>query len=188
MVSSMTSWPLPWRILGFALISLGVLTWAGAGASLATGLGPPTSSSAVIAAAVLAAVGLVLILAVVGVGIFLVRSRRVARLPVDQERRAAIRRSLKWVWLSYLPLAAGIAWWVFAVKEWPGQRGFLLGVSGFMFGLAGSAALYSRFMSVVSAGRRLVGMSLGTYTLLMAALTVVSAVVLAVLAFASPQP
>jgi len=184
----MTRWPLPWRILGYALISLAVLAWAGAGASLGAGLGPPTSSKALIATAVLAAAGLVLIMAAVGLSLFLVRSRRVARSPVDPERRAAIRRSLKWVWLSYLPLAAGIAWWVLAVKEWAGQRGFLLGVSGFMLGLAGSAAIYSRFMSVVAPGWRLVGMSFGTYTLVMAVLTVLSAIVLAGLAFGSPQP
>jgi hypothetical protein len=188
MVSSMTRWPLPWRILGYTLISLAVLAWVGAGASLAAGLGPPTSSNALIAAAVLAAAGLVLIMAAIGLSVFLVRSRRMARSPVDTERRAAIRQSLKWVWLSYLPLAAGIAWWVFAVNEWAGQRGFLLGVSGFMFGLAGGAAIYSRFMSVVAPRRRLVGMSFGTYTLVMAAVTLVSAIVLAVLAFASPQP
>jgi len=184
----MTRWPLPWRILGYALISLGVLVWAGAGASLAAGLGPPTSPDALTAAAVLAAGGLVLIVAAVGLSIFLVRSGRVARSPVSPDMRAAIRRSLKWVWLSYLPLTAGVAWWLFAAKEWPGQRGSLLGESGFMFGLAGSAAFISRFMSVVAPGRRLVGKSFGTNTLLMAAFTVVSAIVLAVLAFASPQP
>jgi hypothetical protein len=177
----MTRWPLPWRILGYALISLAFLAWVGAGASLAAG-------TALIAAAVLAAAGLVLIMAAVGLSIFLVRSRRVVRSPVDTERRAAIRQSLKWVWLSYLPLAAGIAWWVFAVKEWAGQRGFFLGISGFMFGLAGGAAIYSRFMSVVAPGRRLVGMSFGTYTLVMAALALVLAIVFAAFAFASPQP
>src|SRR6266852_4915913 len=119
----MRLWPRRWRIIGYLLISLGILCWVAAGISLAVGLGPPSRSSGFVASAAFGAVGLLLIMAAVGVGGFLARTRRIVRVPADPERLAAIRRSFHWVWFSYVPLTAGIAWLVFAVRQWAGHRG-----------------------------------------------------------------
>ena len=106
----------------------------------------------------------------------------------DPERSAAIRRSLRWVWFSYVPIIAGIAWLMVAVRQWPGHRGVFLGVSGVMFGVVASAAIIFPFIRVAASGRRIAGMSTGTYTLVTTVLGAAIAVVLAVLAFALPQP
>lgn len=57
-----------------------------------------------------------------------------------------------------------------------------------MLGVAASAAIVFPFIRVAAPGRRIAGMSFGTYTLVTTLLGVVTAVVLAILAFALPQP
>jgi len=106
----------------------------------------------------------------------------------DPERSAAMRRSLRWLWFSYIPVIAGIAWLMFAVRQWAGHRGVFLGISGVMLGVVASAAIFFPFLRVAASGRRIAGMSIGTYTLVATVLGVGIAVVLAVLAFALPQP
>jgi hypothetical protein len=106
----------------------------------------------------------------------------------DPERSAAIRRSLRWLWFSYIPAIAGIAWLLFAVRQWAGQRGVYVGISGVMFGVVASAAIAFPFIRVAASGRRIAGMSIGTYTLVATVLGLAIAVTLAVLAFALPQP
>jgi len=105
----------------------------------------------------------------------------------DPDRSAAIRRSLRWLWFSYIPVIAGIGWLVFAVKQWAGQRGVFLGISGVMLGVVASAAIFYPFLRVAASGRRIAGMSVGTHTLVAAVLGAAIAVVLAVLAFAVAQ-
>jgi len=105
----------------------------------------------------------------------------------DPERSAAIRQSLRWLWLSYVPVLAGIGWLVFAVRQWAGQRGVFLGISGVILGLVASAGIFYPFLRVTASGRRIAGVSVGTYTLVAAVLGVAIAVVLAVLAFALAQ-
>jgi hypothetical protein len=98
-------------------------------------------------------------------------------VPADPERLAAIRSSFHWVWFSYVPLTAGIAWLVFAVRQWAGHRGLFLGISGVMLGVVASAAIVFPFIRVAAPGRRIAGMSFGTYTLVTTLLGVVIAVV-----------
>ncbi len=122
----MGQWPRPWRILAYSLISLAVVCWAAAGISLGVGLGPPSRSGGFVASAALSAIGLLLVFAAVGARIFLARTHRIATAPANPERLAAIRRSVHWVWLSYVPMTAGIACLIFAVRQWPGHRGVFL--------------------------------------------------------------
>ena len=184
----MGQWPQPWRTLGYSLISLAVVCWAAAGISLGVGLGPPSRSGGFVASAALGAIGLLLVLAAVGARIFLARTHRIATAPADPERLAAIRRSFHWVWLSYVPVTVGIAWLIFAVRQWPGHRGAFLGIGGVMLGAVASAATVSPFMRVAAPGRRIAGMPFGTYNLVTIILGLMTAIVLAILAFTLPQP
>jgi hypothetical protein len=83
---------------------------------------------------------------------------------MDPERKAAIRRSIKWLAFSYVALGAAAGWALFAVRQWPGSRGGLLAVSGVMFCVAADSALISRFISELSPNRRILGMTIARYT------------------------
>ncbi|HEV2027132.1 MAG TPA: hypothetical protein VGS16_01210 [Candidatus Dormibacteraeota bacterium] len=107
--------------------------------------------------------------------------------PDNSERKQAVRRSLKWVAISYVPLLAGFGWIFFAANHWAGSRGGLLGASGLMIGVAASAALFLPFLRVVSPNRRVVGMSVGTYTLVSIVIAIAVAAGFAVAALAQPQ-
>jgi hypothetical protein len=111
----------------------------------------------------------------------------VPRMPlVDQQRKAAIRQSLVWSALSYIPVVAGIAWFSFAWHQWSG-RGQLLAVSGLMIGLAASSALFLPVLRrLVPPTRRMLGMSVSTYTYLSISAAIAIAAVLAVVAFVIP--
>ena len=61
-------------------------------------------------------------------------------------------------------------------------------MSGVMLGAVASAATVSPFMRVAAPGRRIAGMSFGTYTLFTIILGLMTAVVFAILAFTLPQP
>ena len=106
---------------------------------------------------------------------------------MDPQRKLAIRRALKWVWISYAPLIAGLAWLVFATNRWAGSRGALLGASGLIIGLAGSAFAFLPFLLVIAPNRRIMGMSLVTYTRGSIAVAAAAAVILIVVALALPQ-
>ena|ERR1700730_13811789 len=111
--------------------------------------------------------------------------------PLDPERRAAVRRSVVWIPISYIPLVAGIAWAFFASGHWPGSRGVFLGVSGAMIGVAVSSSLFYPVVRVLSAARRpnrlFLGMSLASYTYVSIWLALAIAAGLAIAAFAIPQ-
>jgi Ca2+/Na+ antiporter len=106
--------------------------------------------------------------------------------PVDPEKQAAIRGSLKWVPFSYGALFAGLAWMLFARNHWPGSRGLLLGGSGMLIaivlGSAGSIAL----IKAAEAGRRFLGVRYSTLYTAGRVVVALSAVLLFVLAVAQP--
>jgi hypothetical protein len=106
---------------------------------------------------------------------------------LDPQREAAIRRSLVWNGISFLPLLAAIAWWLFATDHWAGMRGLLLAASGLMIGLGASSALFFPALNALSPTRRVLGMSLAKYTLVSILIAVAAAAVLAVLAVAVTQ-
>jgi hypothetical protein len=60
---------------------------------------------------------------------------------MDPQRKAAIRRALLWLPISYIPLLAGIAWAFFVTGHWAGSRGMFLALNGVMIGVAASYAL-----------------------------------------------
>jgi len=109
------------------------------------------------------------------------------RTPLDPQRRAAIRRSLVWVPISYVPLVGGLAWAFFAAGHWTGTRAVFLAVSGVMIGVAASSALYLPVLRVTSPNRRLLGMSLTRYSYISIVLALAIAAVLAVAAIAIPH-
>src|SRR5450759_5317156 len=114
------------------------------------------------------------------------RADRLPQVPLDPQRKAAIRRALLWLPLSYIPLLAGIAWAFFAWRHWAGSRGTFLAVSGVMIGVAASYALSFPFIRIVSANRRLMGMSLARYTYVSIFIAIAIAVALAVAAVVVP--
>jgi hypothetical protein len=107
-------------------------------------------------------------------------------VPVDPQREAAIRRSLVWVAISYVPLLGGAAWAIFAIGHWAGSRGGLLAASGGLVGLAASSALLFPFLRVTSPNRRFIGMSVAAYTVVSTMVGIAIAVVLAIIALAVP--
>jgi hypothetical protein len=118
---------------------------------------------------------------------FFRRRDRDQQIPLDPERHAAIRRSLRWVPISYLPLFGGIAWWLFATDHWAGMRGLFLASSGLMICLAASSALFFPTLDVLSPNRRLLGMSLSRYTLVSCLLAIAIAIALSIAAIATPE-
>ena len=105
--------------------------------------------------------------------------------PVDQQRKADTRWSLTWSVLSYIPVVAGIAWFIFAWNQWPGP-GPLLAVSGLMVGLSASSALFLPLLRRLVPTRRVLGMSISAYTYISIGAAIAMAVVLAVVAFLIP--
>jgi hypothetical protein len=105
--------------------------------------------------------------------------------PVDQHGKASIRRSLAWSVLSYIPVVAGIAWFIFAWHQWPGP-GPLLAVSGLMVGLAGSSALFLPLLRQLAPTQRVFGMSVSAYSYVSIGAAIAIAMVLAVVAFLIP--
>jgi hypothetical protein len=104
---------------------------------------------------------------------------------VDRPRKGAIRKALAWSAISYIPLTAGIAWFIFAYRQWSG-RGQLLAGSGFLIGIAASAALFLPALRLFAPTRRPLGMSVSTYTYLSISAAIAMAAILAVIAFAIP--
>jgi hypothetical protein len=90
-----------------------------------------------------------------------------------------------WSAISYIPLVAGIAWFIFAWHQW-GGRGQLLAVSGLMVALGASSWLFLQALRVVVPKRRPLGMSISTYSYLSFASALAMAAVLALVAFAIP--
>lgn len=117
---------------------------------------------------------------------FFRKSDRAPRVPLDPQRKAAIRKSLVWLPISYLPLLAGLAWAFFATRQWAGSRGMFLAVSGVMTGVAASSALSFRFVRLVSPNRQLMRMSLARYTYVSIFIAIAIAAVLAVAAVVLP--
>ena len=106
--------------------------------------------------------------------------------PVDQQKKAAIRRSLVWSAVSYIPIVAGIAWLVFAWPRWSG-RGPLLAASGLIIGAAAGSALFLPVLRrLVPTTKRMWGMSVSTYTYLSISAAIVMAAVLVIVAFVIP--
>jgi hypothetical protein len=183
----MTRWPQPWRVIGRLLLVLTVASWLAAIFTfLFVGVGPPRREIGFIAAGGFGLLAVLLFALFIGIAIYLGRTRQVPRVPLDPEQKLAIRRSFKWVWISYAPLIAGLAWMLFAINQWPGFRGVLLGASGLIIGLAGSSAAFLPFLLAISPARRIMGMSLVTYTRGSIIVGVALAVITAVAAFALP--
>lgn len=90
-----------------------------------------------------------------------------------------------WSAFSYIPLIAGIAWFIFSWHHW-GARGQLLALSGLMVGLGASSGLLLQAMRAVVPQRRPLGLSVSTYTYLSVGMAIAMAVVLAVVAFVVP--
>jgi hypothetical protein len=106
---------------------------------------------------------------------------------MDPERKAAIRRSYKWVALGYVPLLGAVAWAYFAVHHWPGSRGGLLAASGAMAGAGAASLLTLPIFRVTIPTRRFMGMSFTTYLVVSTLFGLAVAAFLVVLAFATPQ-
>jgi hypothetical protein len=90
-----------------------------------------------------------------------------------------------WSGASYIPLVAGIAWFIFAWHQW-GGRGQLLALSGLMIALGASSGLFLQALRIVGPKRRPFGMSVSTYRYLSIAAALSMAAVLALVAFAIP--
>ena len=90
-----------------------------------------------------------------------------------------------WSSFSYIPLVAGIAWFIFSWRHW-GGRGQLLAVSGLMIGLGASSGLFFQALRTVVPKQRPLGMSFSTYTYVSVGAAIAIAVVLAVVAFVIP--
>jgi hypothetical protein len=58
-----------------------------------------------------------------------------------------------WSAISYIPLVAGIAWFIFPWHQW-GGRGQLLALSGLMIALGASSGLFLQALRVVVPKRR----------------------------------
>lgn len=90
-----------------------------------------------------------------------------------------------WSATSYIPLVAGVAWFIFAWHRW-GGRGQLLALSGLMFALGASSGLFLQALRVVVPKQRPLGMTFSTYSYLSIASAFAIAAVLALVAFAIP--
>jgi len=102
---------------------LGLACWLAASFSFFfIGVGPPGQSIGFVLAGLLAVLGFLLFIGLAGIGVFLTRSQRVELIPIDEERKAAIRRSRKWIPISYAFLFAGLGWVVFATNHWLGRE------------------------------------------------------------------
>jgi hypothetical protein len=106
---------------------------------------------------------------------------------MDPERKAALRRSYKWVALGYVPLIGSVAWAYFAIRRWPGSRGGLLAASGVMVGAGAGSFLTLPILRVTKPTRRFMGMSLATYIVVSTLFGLAVAAFLVVLAFVTPQ-
>lgn len=107
---------------------------------------------------------------------------------MHQQRKAAIRQSLVWSSISYVPVVAGIAWFAFAIRHWSGSRGAFLAVSGLMVGIAASSALYLPVLQRLNPKRRgLFGISVARYTYISISAAIAIAAVLVVAAFLVPD-
>ena len=105
---------------------------------------------------------------------------------MDQPKTAAVRWSLIWSALGYIPLVAGIAWFIFAWRQWSG-RGPLIATSGLLVGLATSSALFLPILRrLVPPTRRRFGMSVSTYMYLSISAALAMAALLMVVAFVGP--
>lgn len=105
----------------------------------------------------------------------------------DQQRKEAIRHAWLWSAISYIPLVAGIAWALFAMRHWAGSRGVFLGASGVMVGVAASSAIFFPVLKGLSPKLRLMGISLARYTQVSIVLAIAIAVVLAIAGVAVPE-
>ena len=115
---------------------------------------------------------------------FLRRPERIYRAPLDPHKKAAIRGSLKWLALSYVPLFVGLAWMLFATGHWAGSRGVFRGMSGVMIGVGTSSALTIAFLRAVNP---MPGWAAIRYTTLSISVAIASAVVLLVASVVVPQ-
>jgi hypothetical protein len=106
---------------------------------------------------------------------------------MDPERRAAIRRTYKWVALGYVPLLGAVAWAYFAINHWRGSRGGLLAVSGAIVGTGVASFLTIPILRATNPKRRFMGMSFITYIVASTLFGLVAAALLVVLAIATPQ-
>lgn len=105
---------------------------------------------------------------------------------MNQENKTAFRRVFVWSFLSYIPIAAGIAWFAFAWSRWWG-RGPLLATSGLLIGLSAGSALYLPVLRrLVPPSREMWGISVSTFTYLSVSAAIALALVLVVVAFAVP--
>jgi hypothetical protein len=105
---------------------------------------------------------------------------------MDPGKEAAVRRSVKWVAISFVPLFAGPAWLLFAQGHWAGSRGVFLGMSGLMIGLAADSALLLPFFRAINSTRRVLGMTNVRYTVVSFWLAIGIAAVLLVAAVVVP--
>ena len=106
---------------------------------------------------------------------------------MDPERRAAIRRTYKWIALGYVPLLGSVAWAYFAINHWGGSRGGLLAVSGVMVGAGLGSFLTIPILRATNPKRRFMGMSAITYIVASTLFGLAVAAFLVVLAIATPQ-
>jgi hypothetical protein len=118
---------------------------------------------------------------------FFGRPDRVPEVPLDPQRKAAMRRALLWAPVSYVPLLGGLAWAFFASSHWTGSRAAFLAASGVMFGAAASTALYLPVLRTLGALRRVMGMSLVRYSYISIFVAIAIAVALLVAAVVEPQ-
>jgi hypothetical protein len=127
------------------------------------GIGPPRNAGGFLAAAALFVVGLAMIVAVTFVN-YRVRTRLQPASPVDPGRATTARRAAIWATLAWLPMAGGLAWLVYASLSWPLPRGALIGIAGLVVGLAASSALIMPALRLLGPERRMMGMSVTTFT------------------------
>ena len=182
----MRTWPQPWRSAGFGAVITATLCLAGSVGLFLAGMGPPGRPFAFMVSGLLFLVAATLYFGVGWLGFRLARTGRIPTGPVDPARTAALRRALPWALLSCVPLFAGLAWLAFALNQFPGSKGPILGSVGLIFALAVSSVVYLPFLRVVMQGRRMLGMSATRFTVLNAAFFVIAAAALAITQLTQP--
>jgi hypothetical protein len=118
---------------------------------------------------------------------FLRRPERIHRAPLDPQKKAAIRSSLKWLALSCVPLFVGLAWMLFATGHWAGSRGVFRGMSRVMIGVGTSSALTIPFLRALNPTPLRPGWAAIRYTTLSIWVAIASAAVLLVASVVVPQ-
>ncbi len=141
----------------------GVGCWLAAGVMFFLAVGPPRNTTGLVVAGALFLAGFAVLVFFTLVN-YEVRRHGQPPIPLEPERAAAVRRATVWVIASWLPIAAGLAWLVYAAVQWPRPRGPLIGAAGLMAAVGVSIVMTRPTLELLGPGRRTMGMSAAQFT------------------------